>query len=140
VPKTIDTGPAPSLPVAISVDLLLMSAFAIQRHGMARQGSKKLFGSLPLPRSSAASTSCLQTAIRRDGGGTVMPIPIGKDRPASGKLHAGKVDDGSCVRGDVDIQRRMKKGRRFLCGLIAFRAFLPARANSHSDANAAWAL
>jgi hypothetical protein len=33
----------------------------------------------------------------------------------------------------------MRKGRRFLCGLIAFRALLPARANSHSDANAAWA-
>lgn len=41
--------------------------------------------------------------------------------------------------GDVDIRMTHEKSRRFLCGLIAFRALLPARANSHSDANAAWA-
>jgi protein-S-isoprenylcysteine O-methyltransferase Ste14 len=44
VPKTLDTGPAGSLPQALLINVLLMSAFAIQHSGMARRGFKRLFG------------------------------------------------------------------------------------------------
>jgi protein-S-isoprenylcysteine O-methyltransferase Ste14 len=44
VPKTLDIGGAiSSWPKALSVNLLLLSAFAIQHSGMARQGFKRLF-------------------------------------------------------------------------------------------------
>jgi protein-S-isoprenylcysteine O-methyltransferase Ste14 len=43
VPKTIDTGPTSSLPAALLINLVLMSIFAVQHSGMARQGFKKLF-------------------------------------------------------------------------------------------------
>jgi methanethiol S-methyltransferase len=43
VPKTVDTGPASSLTTALLVNLVLMSIFAVQHSGMARQGFKKLF-------------------------------------------------------------------------------------------------
>jgi len=49
VPKTIDSGAAASLPQAIFIDLLLMSAFAIQHSGMARQGFKRLLSRLGSP-------------------------------------------------------------------------------------------
>jgi len=42
-PKTVDTGSASSLPTALLVNLVLMSIFAVQHSGMARQGFKKLF-------------------------------------------------------------------------------------------------
>lgn len=41
VPKTIDDGPAPATTEALLVNLLLMSAFAIQHSVMARQGFKQ---------------------------------------------------------------------------------------------------
>ena len=45
VPKTIDSGPASSPVQALIVDLVLLSLFAIQHSGMARQGFKRLFAS-----------------------------------------------------------------------------------------------
>jgi len=49
VPKTINTGAVPPLPKALLVDLLLMSIFAVQHSGMARQGFKKLFAQIASP-------------------------------------------------------------------------------------------
>lgn len=49
VPKTIDTGPTSSLPAAVLVNLVLMSVFAVQHSGMARQGFKKLFARFASP-------------------------------------------------------------------------------------------
>jgi len=43
VPKTINTGTTTSLPAALLINLVLMSIFAVQHSGMARQGFKKLF-------------------------------------------------------------------------------------------------
>ena len=49
VPKTIDSGPASSPVQALIVDLVLLSLFAIQHSGMARQGFKRLFASFASP-------------------------------------------------------------------------------------------
>jgi protein-S-isoprenylcysteine O-methyltransferase Ste14 len=49
VPKTIDSGTAPPPVEALIVNLLLMSLFAIQHSGMARQGFKKLFTRVASP-------------------------------------------------------------------------------------------
>ena len=49
VPKTIDSGAANSPLHALIVNLSLMSLFAIQHSGMARQGFKKLFASFASP-------------------------------------------------------------------------------------------
>jgi methanethiol S-methyltransferase len=43
VPKTIDTGATSSPLTALLINLVLMSIFAVQHSGMARQGFKKLF-------------------------------------------------------------------------------------------------
>jgi protein-S-isoprenylcysteine O-methyltransferase Ste14 len=43
VPKTIDTGATSSPLTALLINLALMSIFAVQHSGMARQGFKKLF-------------------------------------------------------------------------------------------------
>jgi len=43
VPKTVDTGSASSLQTALLINLVVMSIFAVQHSGMARQGFKKLF-------------------------------------------------------------------------------------------------
>ena len=49
VPKTIDTGPTLSWPAALAIDLVLMSIFAVQHSGMARQGFKRLFARFAVP-------------------------------------------------------------------------------------------
>jgi protein-S-isoprenylcysteine O-methyltransferase Ste14 len=49
VPKTIDTGATSSLPTALLTNLVLMSIFAVQHSGMARQGFKKLFARFASP-------------------------------------------------------------------------------------------
>jgi protein-S-isoprenylcysteine O-methyltransferase Ste14 len=49
VPKTIDTGSTSSLPTALLINLALMSVFAVQHSGMARQGFKKLFARFASP-------------------------------------------------------------------------------------------
>src|SRR5439155_12266629 len=43
VPKTVDSGRASSLTTALLINLVVMSIFAVQHSGMARQGFKKLF-------------------------------------------------------------------------------------------------
>ena len=42
VPKTINSGPTSSWPAALLADMVLMSIFAVQHSGMARQGFKRL--------------------------------------------------------------------------------------------------
>jgi protein-S-isoprenylcysteine O-methyltransferase Ste14 len=49
VPKNINTGPAPSLMTALLTNLVLMSIFAVQHSGMARQGFKRLFARFASP-------------------------------------------------------------------------------------------
>lgn len=49
VPKTIDGGTTGSTGHALMMDLALMSLFAIQHSGMARQGFKKLFAAFASP-------------------------------------------------------------------------------------------
>ena len=49
VPKTIDGGTTSSTGHALLIDLALMSLFAVQHSGMARQGFKKLFAAFASP-------------------------------------------------------------------------------------------
>jgi methanethiol S-methyltransferase len=66
VPKTIDTGTMSSVPRALLVDLVLMSIFAVQHSGMARQGFKKLFARFASPvieRSTYVLTASLSLAL-----------------------------------------------------------------------------
>jgi protein-S-isoprenylcysteine O-methyltransferase Ste14 len=49
VSKTVDTGPTSLLPIALVVDLALMSLFAIQHSGMARRRFKKWFARFASP-------------------------------------------------------------------------------------------
>jgi methanethiol S-methyltransferase len=49
VPKTVDSGVATSLWQALLINLLLMSVFAVQHSGMARQGFKRLFARFASP-------------------------------------------------------------------------------------------
>ena len=49
VPKTINTGPTSSLSTALLINLVLMSIFAVQHSGMARQGFKRLFARFASP-------------------------------------------------------------------------------------------
>ena len=49
VPKTVNSGPASSLPTALLTNLVLMSIFAVQHSGMARQGFKRLFAQFASP-------------------------------------------------------------------------------------------
>lgn len=49
VPKTIDSGAEGSPMQAFGVNLVLMSVFAVQHSGMARQGFKKLFAGFASP-------------------------------------------------------------------------------------------
>jgi methanethiol S-methyltransferase len=66
VPKTIDTGTAASVPRALVADLVLMSLFAVQHSGMARQGFKRLFARFASPvieRSSYVLAASLTLAL-----------------------------------------------------------------------------
>jgi methanethiol S-methyltransferase len=49
VPKTINSGQPASIGMAVLIDLLLMSVFAVQHSGMARQGFKRLFAKFASP-------------------------------------------------------------------------------------------
>jgi protein-S-isoprenylcysteine O-methyltransferase Ste14 len=49
VPKTVDSGAASSPMTALLINLVLMSIFAVQHSGMARQGFKKLFARFASP-------------------------------------------------------------------------------------------
>jgi protein-S-isoprenylcysteine O-methyltransferase Ste14 len=49
VPKNINTGPASSPMTALLTNLVLMSIFAVQHSGMARQGFKRLFARFASP-------------------------------------------------------------------------------------------
>jgi methanethiol S-methyltransferase len=66
VPKTIDTGTTASIPRALLADLVLMSIFAVQHSGMARQGFKRLFARFASPvieRSSYVLSASLTLAL-----------------------------------------------------------------------------
>jgi protein-S-isoprenylcysteine O-methyltransferase Ste14 len=49
VPKTINSGPTSSLSTALLINLVLMSIFAVQHSGMARQGFTRLFARFASP-------------------------------------------------------------------------------------------
>ena len=78
VPKTVDSGSASSLMTALLVNLVLMSIFAVQHSGMARQGFKKLFAHFASPAierwtyvllaSLCADIAVLAVAADADGG------------------------------------------------------------------------
>jgi methanethiol S-methyltransferase len=76
VPKSIDTGPAGSLPQALLVDVLLMSAFAIQHSGMARQGFKRLFGRFCSPAVERSTYVLLASAVLLLLFWQWQPIPV----------------------------------------------------------------
>jgi protein-S-isoprenylcysteine O-methyltransferase Ste14 len=63
VPKTLDSGPAGAFRQALLVDVLLMSAFAIQHSGMARQGFKRLFGRFCSPAIERSTYVLLASAV-----------------------------------------------------------------------------
>lgn len=62
VPKSIDSGVEVTVALAIPVNLALITLFAVQHSGMARQGFKRLLGNL-LPRAVERSTYLLMTTV-----------------------------------------------------------------------------
>ena len=62
VPKDINSGPAPDWPLAILVDTLLITLFAVQHSGMARQRFKRWWTTLipaPIERATYVLSTCL---------------------------------------------------------------------------------
>lgn len=62
VPKTLDSSPISSLPMAALADLLLLGLFALQHSGMARPGFKKLWTRI-VPKPVERSTYVLATGL-----------------------------------------------------------------------------
>jgi protein-S-isoprenylcysteine O-methyltransferase Ste14 len=62
VPRTIDSGPAAALPVALVTDLILLGLFAVQHSAMARPGFKAVWTKL-IPHSVERSTYVLFSSL-----------------------------------------------------------------------------
>lgn len=60
VPKTVDNGPAASLPVALTIDFLLITLFALQHSVMARRDFKRWWTRI-IPQPVERSTYVLMT-------------------------------------------------------------------------------
>jgi protein-S-isoprenylcysteine O-methyltransferase Ste14 len=66
VPKSIDSGAAVSVPLAVAVDLLLIAVFGVQHSVMARPAFKRWwtrFVPTPIERSTYVLASCLVTVL-----------------------------------------------------------------------------
>src|SRR5262249_23172318 len=66
VPKSIDSSPSASVPTAVAIDLLLITAFALQHSIMARPGFKRTWTRItpqPIERSTYVLASCIVTIV-----------------------------------------------------------------------------
>jgi len=78
VPKSIDTGPYGSIPVALAVDVLLLGLFAMQHSIMARPGFKRWWTRF-VPRSVERSTYVLLASL-------ILALLFWQWRPIEGTL------------------------------------------------------